>query len=104
MRSQGWSLDLQVESGQYALKKAGLFQEFKKHARYQGQELRIVDKTAELLFVRKSQEQRNDTADPNTLHNRPQIDRKVLRQMLIDSLPNGTIQEGQKGCQSGTII
>ncbi|KAI8584665.1 hypothetical protein K450DRAFT_276329 [Umbelopsis ramanniana AG] len=61
-RSQGGSLDLHFDSGQLALKKAGLLDQFRKHARYQGQD----------------------------------TDRKLLRQILIDSLNDGTIQWGKK--------
>lgn len=43
-RSQGGSLDLHPESGLRALKEAGLFAEFLKYARYEGQQLRVLDK------------------------------------------------------------
>jgi 2-polyprenyl-6-methoxyphenol hydroxylase-like FAD-dependent oxidoreductase len=96
MRSQGGSLDLHVESGQHALKKAGLFEEFKKHARYQGQELRITGKTVELLFVHDAEQEVNAKADTGAPEDRPEIDRKVLRQILIDSVPEDIIQWGKK--------
>ena len=43
-RSQGGSLDLHPESGLKALRTAGLFDEFMKHARYEGQQTRVIDK------------------------------------------------------------
>ncbi|KAG2172895.1 hypothetical protein INT43_000245 [Umbelopsis isabellina] len=96
MRTQGGSLDLHVESGQHALKKAGLFEEFKKHARYQGQELRIFGKTTEVLFVHDAQDEVDVRIDTGDTEDRPEIDRKALRKMLIDSIPEDTIQWGKK--------
>ncbi|KAJ2960266.1 hypothetical protein NQZ79_g4444 [Umbelopsis isabellina] len=96
MRSQGGSLDLHLESGQHALKKAGLFEEFKKYARYQGQELRITGKTTELLFVHDAEDVVKAKAETGDADDRPEIDRKALRQILIDSIPEDTIQWGRK--------
>lgn len=88
-RSQGGTLDLHGESGQYALRKAGLFDQFMKHARYEGQDTRIADKTADILLDHRSGEVEGD-------NDRPEIDRTILRQILIDSLPEGCIQWGKK--------
>jgi 2-polyprenyl-6-methoxyphenol hydroxylase-like FAD-dependent oxidoreductase len=43
-RSQGGSLDLHPESGLKALRAADLFDQFKKYARYEGQQMRVIDK------------------------------------------------------------
>lgn len=96
MRPQGGSLDLHVESGQHALKKAGLFEEFLKHARYQGQELRITGKTTDLLFVHDAEDEIEHKIKSGEAEERPEIDRKTLRKMLIDSIPEDTIQWGKK--------
>lgn len=88
-RSQGGSLDLHGESGQYALIKAGLLNEFLKHARYEGQDTKIADKTAEILLYHASGVVEGDM-------DRPEIDRTILRQMLIDSLADGVVQWGKK--------
>ncbi|KAJ2956846.1 hypothetical protein NQZ79_g7348 [Umbelopsis isabellina] len=87
-RSQGGTLDLHKKSGQHALKKAGLLEEFKKHARYEAQEMRVTGKTTQALVHYA------DYGDDDK--SRPEIDRKVLRQILIDSLPNDIIQWGKK--------
>ncbi|GAB3876997.1 hypothetical protein GCM10029964_025190 [Kibdelosporangium lantanae] len=49
-RAQGGSLDLHADSGQVALKAAGLYDQFMALARPEGQESRLVDPvTAELV-------------------------------------------------------
>jgi 2-polyprenyl-6-methoxyphenol hydroxylase-like FAD-dependent oxidoreductase len=86
VRPQGGSLDMHEESGQYAIECAGLTTEFKRIARYEDQESRIYDKHGKLLFL-----------DTNTsTGDRPEVDRGHLRQMLLDSLPNGLIRWGHK--------
>ncbi|KAI9289973.1 hypothetical protein BC943DRAFT_333252 [Umbelopsis sp. AD052] len=90
-RNQGGSLDLHVNSGQLALKKAGLSDLFQKHARYQGQDLIITDKTGKAHYEEVSNDGPTGGAD-----DRPEIDRTILRHMLIESLEEGTIQWGKK--------
>jgi 2-polyprenyl-6-methoxyphenol hydroxylase-like FAD-dependent oxidoreductase len=76
-RPQGGTLDLHVESGQLALKKAGLEDAFRTIARYEDQGSRLMDKHARLLFE-----------DPSpAAGDRPEVDRTALRQVLLDSLP-----------------
>jgi 2-polyprenyl-6-methoxyphenol hydroxylase-like FAD-dependent oxidoreductase len=90
-RNQGGSLDLHVESGQLALKNAGLIDQFRKHARYQGQYVIITNKTGKVLFQAVGNEGPTGGRDDH-----PETDRKLLRQILIDSLDEGTIQWGKK--------
>jgi 2-polyprenyl-6-methoxyphenol hydroxylase-like FAD-dependent oxidoreductase len=85
-RSQGGSLDMHVESGQFAIETAGLTAEFKRIARYEDQEARIYDKHGKLMFVD------NET----TGKDRPEVDRGHLRQMLLDSLPAGYVRWGHQ--------
>src|SRR5580704_10037831 len=82
IRQQGGSLDMHAESGQYAVKCAGLAAEFQRIARYEDQESRIYDKHGELLLM----------DDDVTGQNRPEVDRGQLRQMLLDSLPVNVIR------------
>jgi 2-polyprenyl-6-methoxyphenol hydroxylase-like FAD-dependent oxidoreductase len=90
-RNQGGSLDLHYESGQLALKTAELTDQFRKHARYQGQDLVLTDMTGKILMQRAgSKEATGGRFD------RPEIDRTVLRRILIDSLDEDTIQWGKK--------
>lgn len=81
VRPQGWSLDMHTETGQFAIRCAGLSDEFQRIARYEDQESRIYDKHGRLLFA----ESDASTGD------RPEVDRGQLRQMLLDSLPAGVI-------------
>jgi 2-polyprenyl-6-methoxyphenol hydroxylase-like FAD-dependent oxidoreductase len=90
-RNQGGSLDLHVESGQLALKKAGLIDQFRKHARYQGQDVFITNKTGKALFQAVGSDGPTGEGDDH-----PEIDRKLLRQILINSLDEGTIKWGKK--------
>src|ERR1700722_1502893 len=48
-RTQGGTLDLHIESGQWALEQAGLLNEFRAIARPEGQYLRIANKHGQLL-------------------------------------------------------
>jgi 2-polyprenyl-6-methoxyphenol hydroxylase-like FAD-dependent oxidoreductase len=84
-RPQGGTLDLHLESGQLALRKAGLEAEFRRIARYDDQGGRLYDKSANLLFS-------DDDADDGE---RPEVDRTALRQVLLDSLPTDIIRWGQ---------
>jgi 2-polyprenyl-6-methoxyphenol hydroxylase-like FAD-dependent oxidoreductase len=85
-RSQGGTLDLRAKTGQRALKEAGLYDEFLKHARFDGEALSIADKD----FVRYLTVKGNQNANSVT-SGRPEIDRPVLRRILYESLPEGTV-------------
>jgi 2-polyprenyl-6-methoxyphenol hydroxylase-like FAD-dependent oxidoreductase len=85
VRPQGGSLDMHAESGQYAIECAGLTNEFKRIARYEDQETRVYDKHGKLMFF-----------DASTTGDRPEVDRGHLRQMLLDSLPEGVIRWGHE--------
>ncbi|KAK6064123.1 hypothetical protein SCUP234_13128 [Seiridium cupressi] len=73
---QGGSLDLHTHTGQRALKDAGLFDEFKKHARYADQRFRIFDRLGK-QWLSMGGESRDA----------PEIDRSALRQILVESIP-----------------
>ncbi|QDZ15818.1 FAD-dependent oxidoreductase [Humibacter ginsenosidimutans] len=86
-RRQGGSLDIHDDTGQVALKAAGLWDQAREHAHPSGESMRVMDKHAH-VFV--------DTPEPEGGNGRPEIDRTVLRQLLIESLAPGTIQWGCK--------
>ncbi|TPM38118.1 NAD(P)/FAD-dependent oxidoreductase [Mesorhizobium sp. B2-3-4] len=84
-RPQGGTLDLHAESGQLALQRAGLEAEFLRIARYEDQGSRLYDKNARLLL-----------ADDDDSGDRPEVDRSALREILLASLPTGTVQWGRE--------
>jgi len=85
-REQGGTLDLDTELGQYALKMAGLLEKFKTLCRYEAQAMKIVNKTGE-IFVEEKMEGEGS---------RPEIDRTILRNMLLDSVNPDSICWGHK--------
>ncbi|RTE83309.1 hypothetical protein BHE90_002174 [Fusarium euwallaceae] len=99
-RSQGGTLDLHTATGLAALKEAKLFDEFLKHARYDGQYLAIVDKNLEYLLVK------NADGPYNKIQERPEIDRSKLRELLSHSLPENVIKWGHrlKNVEGRTLV
>ncbi|AQZ61814.1 Kynurenine 3-monooxygenase [[Actinomadura] parvosata subsp. kistnae] len=85
-RDQGGSLDLHEEDGQLALREAGLLERFHALARFEGQEMRSMDPAGRVLahHVPEEGEKR-----------KPEIDRGRLRDLLLGSLPEGTVQWGR---------
>ncbi|KAG8682933.1 hypothetical protein FRC08_014639 [Ceratobasidium sp. 394] len=78
-RPQGGTLDLHTHSGQQAIRDAGLWDEFRKHARYDGQESKLLTKTGKVLL-------HNQAMHEGAEGSKPEIDRIVLRKMLLESL------------------
>lgn len=74
-RSQGGSLDLHHESGLQALRDAGLMEEFLVHARFDGDTMRIQDKTGTVLFQYSKPTSEKPEDDP---YSRPEIDRYII--------------------------
>ncbi|HEV6951859.1 MAG TPA: NAD(P)/FAD-dependent oxidoreductase [Promicromonospora sp.] len=84
-RQQGGSLDLHEADGQAALREAGLLEEFLDAARPEGQEMRRFGTDGTLL-------DRHLPADGET--SAPEIDRGLLRDLLLRSLAPGTVRWG----------
>jgi 2-polyprenyl-6-methoxyphenol hydroxylase-like FAD-dependent oxidoreductase len=84
-RPQGGSLDLHGDTGQRAMRVAGLENEFSAAARPEDQGDRLYDRNGTLLFDR-------DGAGDD----RPEIDRTALRRILLDSLVPGVVRWGSK--------
>ncbi|KAG2171718.1 hypothetical protein INT43_008098 [Umbelopsis isabellina] len=92
-RDQGGSLDLHVHTGQLALREAGLYEKFKRLARPEGEGMKVVKFDGTVLF----------DSGHNQIHNpeemsweKPEIDRVLLRNMLLDSVKPETIQWSKK--------
>lgn len=88
VRVQGATLDLHHESGLAALEQAGLMDAFKTRYRPGADKLRIVNKEARILFD-DDQYEDNKTFGEEAF--RPEIDRGPLRDLLLDSLQEGTV-------------
>ncbi len=85
-RSQGGMLDIHDHSGKIALATAGLTDEFRGLVLEGRQAMRLLDPDGTVLF---------DKADDGT-GGRPEVQRGELRQVLLDSLPAGTVRWGHK--------
>lgn len=79
-RLKGGPLDLHPATGLAALREAGLYDEFLKRARFDGEALRICDKNL-LKYINLP------GTDANSSRGRPEIDRTSLRDMLLGSIP-----------------
>ncbi|HEY4460783.1 MAG TPA: NAD(P)/FAD-dependent oxidoreductase [Pseudonocardiaceae bacterium] len=85
-RMQGGMLDIHDYNGQLAVEAANLMEEFRGLILEGRQQLRILDKDGTVLF---------DRADDGT-GGRPEVQRGALRELLLDSLPSGTVHWGHK--------
>ncbi|KAK0669810.1 putative hydroxylase [Cercophora samala] len=78
----GGSLDIHPETGQHALREAGLFDKFKDHARYADTAFALGDKNGNKIF------QMGEGRDA------PEIDRAELCKILLDAVPADKIKWG----------
>ena len=83
---RGGSLDIHDDSGQLPLKEAGIFETFRKHARYEGEDTRIVSKDGEILY----------DEDAEGEGNRPEIDRGKLCDIIMEQIRPENIKYGFK--------
>ncbi|MCQ8194259.1 FAD-dependent oxidoreductase [Streptomyces rugosispiralis] len=85
-RSQGGMLDIHDYNGQLAVRAADLMDEFHGLVLEGRQAMRALDREGTVLF---------EKTDDGT-GGRPEVQRGELRQMLLDSLPAGTVHWGHK--------
>ncbi|MEU0504699.1 NAD(P)/FAD-dependent oxidoreductase [Nocardia sp. NPDC005998] len=85
-RTQGGQLDIHENDGQRALADAGLTDEFRAIIHEGAEALRVLDRHGKLL---------HDEPDDGTAR-RPEVLRGDLRRILLDSLPDQTVQWGRK--------
>lgn len=81
---EGGSLDLHPNTGQLALREAGLFDEFKKCARYEDTVFSIADKSGSKIL------------ELGQGRDAPEIDRSELRRLLLDAIPKEKVVWGHK--------
>ncbi|MFJ8933894.1 FAD-dependent oxidoreductase [Streptomyces sp. NPDC102364] len=85
-RTQGGQLDIHEADGQAALAAAGLTEEFRAIIHEGAEALRVLDQHGKVLM---------DEPDDGSAK-RPEVLRGDLRRILLDSLPEGTVQWGHK--------
>ncbi|MDT8911896.1 NAD(P)/FAD-dependent oxidoreductase [Amycolatopsis sp. PS_44_ISF1] len=85
-RAQGGMLDIHEDSGQFALHAAGLYRQFRELIHPGGEAMRVLDRHG---VVRMSEEDEGDGG-------RPEVERGRLRDLLLASLPEGTVHWGAK--------
>jgi 2-polyprenyl-6-methoxyphenol hydroxylase-like FAD-dependent oxidoreductase len=85
-RTQGGQLDIHEHDGQLALKEAGLLEAFRAIIHQGGEASRVLDQHGTVLL---------DQPDDGN-GGRPEVLRGDLRQILLDSLPDGMVQWGRK--------
>jgi len=85
-RTQGGLLDIHPWNGQRALAAAGLIEKFRDHVLPGRESYRVMDREGTVLL---------DRPDDGT-GQRPEVPRGELRQVLLDSLPDGVVQWGWK--------
>ena len=96
-RASGGSLDLHPESGQIALKEAGLWNAFVEYARPESDCDKIVAHSGEVLWDENLlvREDKNDM-EKGQFSGRPEIDRRLLMKVLFDGLGNHQVEFGKK--------
>jgi 2-polyprenyl-6-methoxyphenol hydroxylase-like FAD-dependent oxidoreductase len=85
-RTQGGMLDIHPWNGQPALAAAGLTEEFRSLVLQGRESYRVLDRAGTVLL---------DQPDDGT-GSRPEVQRGELRQLLLDSLPDGTVRWAHK--------
>ncbi|RDG37392.1 FAD-dependent oxidoreductase [Streptomyces corynorhini] len=93
VRHQGGMLDIHEESGQAALSAAGLLADFRPLVLPGGEATRVLDRNAEVRMAR----------DDDGTGGRPEVERGRLRDLLLDSLPEGTVRWGAKATAVRTL-
>ena len=83
VRVQGGTLDLHEESGLRALREAGLMEAFRAAYRPGADRLTLTDPAARIVL--------EENVDAEAESSRPEIDRRPLRSLLLDSLQPGTV-------------
>ncbi|WP_433174972.1 FAD-dependent oxidoreductase [Actinoallomurus sp. CA-150999] len=84
VRTQGGMLDIHHDSGQVALRAAGLHDEFRAIIHPGGEAVRVLDQHAVVRFK----------AEDDGEGGRPEVERGRLRDLLLGSLPPGTVRWG----------
>ena len=88
----GGSLDLHEESGLAAIQAANLTSQLSKILRPEAEAMCITDHTSVILYHDSP-----DSSQPGSYQGtRPEVDRTLLRSLLLDSIPQHTVRWGHK--------
>ncbi|KAK5031094.1 hypothetical protein LTS07_004829 [Exophiala sideris] len=91
-RDQGGTVDLHKKGGQLVLQQAGLFDEFQRLSRPEGQAMKLLKYDGRVVL----DENESGVQRPEEFSDRPEIDRTQLRRMLLNSLQPDTVVWGKK--------
>lgn len=80
-RTSGGTLDIHSDSGQFAIQKADLMEEFLKYARPTGEKMADIDGNITS----------DEMPDETNAFSRPEIDRNDLRKIMLDNLEENTV-------------
>jgi 2-polyprenyl-6-methoxyphenol hydroxylase-like FAD-dependent oxidoreductase len=92
IRDQGGIVDLHSESGQLALREAGLFEEFQKHSLPAAEAMKLIKSDGRVAWDENDPKK----SEAGLSRNRPEIDRAALRDILLDSIQPASIQWNRK--------
>lgn len=90
IRAQGGSLDLHPESGQLALKEAGVWDVFAKYARPESDVLKIIKIDGSVLWDGNGAD-KQEVKEEQKFDGRPEIDRRALMKLLHENLDKSSI-------------
>lgn len=99
LRHQGGTLDLHPQTGQQALREAGLWDEFVKYARPESDCMKVVElESGEVLWDENAGDGKHqgEKSVEESLEGRPEIDRKWLIEITYGALPEGCVKWGKK--------
>lgn len=91
-REQGGIVDLHANSGQRALKEAGLLEDFQKHSLPGAEAMKLVKFDGTVCWDENDMNGSEVSQD----RDRPEIDRSQLRDILLDSVDPGSLRWGKK--------
>ena len=91
-RDQGGLVDLHPESGQLAIREAGLFEDFQKHSLQAAEAMKLIKNDGRVFW----DENGAKNVETGNSRNRPEIDRATLRDILLDSIQPASIQWNRK--------
>ena len=95
-------MDLHPQSGQLALREAGVFEAFQEHALPAVEEMKLTKSDGSICWDQNDMK----TMESRHLRERPEIDRTALRGILLDFIKLGCVQWNKKFLyitQSSTI-